>query len=195
MLELVLLELGMKDILRSRSVCSEWKNCIRNSPQLQVSLFMEPLESKEASDSQPNPLLLKIFPALFWSTGETTKTVNQIIDALPRSKNKEWSEDIAQPEASWRKMYTEQPPKHHVFWDFGNGYGRGTSSNDSRTMDTIFFKMVQGLFLLDIGATYNKLCMKDHPNERKYCLYEGSVGKKVKSLQNFDRVLSACHGR
>ncbi|KAF2843911.1 hypothetical protein T440DRAFT_473814, partial [Plenodomus tracheiphilus IPT5] len=97
MLELVLLKLDMEDILRSMGVCKRWIKCITDSPQLQVSLFMKPLErSKKAPDSQPNPLLLKLFPALFESTGETVKTVNQIINELPWCKEKQWSEAIAQ---------------------------------------------------------------------------------------------------
>jgi hypothetical protein len=192
MLELVLLKLGMEDILRSMSVCRDWNICIAKSTQLQVSLFLKPLKSKEAPDNQPNPLLLKIFPALFWSTGETAKTVNQIIDALPWSKNKQWSETIARPTASWRKMYTEQPPKDHVF-EFEEKYGCLTPSNIPGNMGTLFFKIVRGLFLPNLGATYNKLCMEDDPNERRYWLYEGSVGEKVRLWQNFERVLSACH--
>lgn len=124
LLEFVLLMLDMEDILRSIRVCWRWKKVIMTSSELQVSLFIQPLKSsKEAPDSQPNPLLYKVFPALLeWGDG-SEKTVNEIIDELPWSKDEQWSEAIARPTASWRKMYTEKPSKHHVF-ELENQCGR-----------------------------------------------------------------------
>jgi hypothetical protein len=169
MLEHVLLQLSMKDILQSMRVCKQWCRCITESLQLQVALFMKPLKSEEAQDSQPNPLLLEIFPAFFMSTGETDEstsenewenegeyesgnehsetvkmahtTVNQAIDKLSWSKNEAWSIAIARPTASWRRMYTEQPPKRHVF-KCEKKFGFLTPSSITETMDTLYSKMV-----------------------------------------------------
>jgi hypothetical protein len=184
LLELILLKLSMEDLLRSMRVCRIWHNYIRDSSQLQISLFMEPLEkSKEAPDSQPNPLLLKIFPALFESTKGSGMTVEQIINKLPWSKNEQWSKAIAHPTASWRKMYTEQPPKHHIL-ELGDGCARLTSSSIPTTM-------VLNLFWLDGDTTYDTLCMEDHPKKRIYRLDEPILGEKLESRQEFERVLRA----
>jgi hypothetical protein len=85
-------------------------------------------------------------------------------------------------------MFTEQPPKLHIF-TFGNRY---RSSETTRTMDVLFSAAVQSFFELDLGACYEKLCLENHPDSTIYRLLEGTIGEKLQSPKGYDRVRKAC---
>jgi hypothetical protein len=165
------------------------KCLVKHSSQLQISLFMQPLtKGKKAADIQPNPLLLKTFPALLESTIGCGLTVEQIINKLPWSKSKQWSKAIACPTGSWRRMYAEQPPKHHIF-ELGNGHGH--LKRVSRTIDGLFSAIVSTFSHPNKGITFDRLGIEDHAKKRTYSRFETIRGDKLEPQKHFKRVLRA----
>jgi hypothetical protein len=186
-LELALLCLSIRDIFQCAHVCKAWKEIIAGSSPLQKSLFFVPSGSNtEAQGSQPNPILLEMFPALLKSTGGAGKTVNQFIAETPWAKDDQWAEAIARPEASWRRMYTEQPPIPHIFT-----YRGFESSKTTRTMEVLFSAAILSL-KIDLGSCYEKLCVEHHPDSKTYRLLEGGIGEKLLYPKDYDRVRKAC---
>lgn len=165
-----------------------WNSCIADSPQLQVATFMVPLDRTEkATDSRPNPLLLKILPAFFGSTHRTGQTVDEIIDQLPWSEDKQWSEAIARPTASWRKKFKECPPKRHNF-KFGDMHRRMSSGRNLANMDVVFSTVVRRFFRLVDGGTYDELFIGNSKDVRTYKVYDCHDSHEIKESEVFERV-------
>lgn len=162
-LELILGALPMNCLLRCLRVCKLWRDRIKKSTNLREQLFWTPIRPKEGTQLvQPNPLLHKIFPAFLARTDG--KSINKLIDELPWASDEQWSKAVAFPTATWREMYTEQPPRRQKFT-----FKSLASSEIERSMGHIYSIVVARCFWEDEGDVYDALCIQEkQPGVRTY---------------------------
>lgn len=123
LLESILLHLPLRDLLHSQRVCQGLKKLVETNAKLQQALFFQgerqPSESNlnkniesDASTPRPNPLLQKYFHTWFEESDRPGSSWlhNGFYDRLPWGQSKRQRDTFARSEATWRKMFTAQPP-------------------------------------------------------------------------------------
>lgn len=129
LLELILLNLPMRELLLSQRVCRRWKDVITGSQALQRALYFLPEPDVEchspsftgkpiSSYFRPNRLL----EDAFWNQFDIPPVSDE--SCIPHQKLRcycsatvrlrtfaaEWHESMKYEEASWRRMLITQPP-------------------------------------------------------------------------------------
>ncbi|KAL3442449.1 hypothetical protein BJX65DRAFT_312763 [Aspergillus insuetus] len=140
LLELILLNLSMRDLLLAQRVCRQWRACIRSTARLKQKLFLETPHPCPRPDIETdlkveiNPLLQETFPTFFTHLEtldrgifNNTKADNstlkherlsllRVASSNPSLKAQAWYEDsskraaVLRHDASWRRMYPSHPP-------------------------------------------------------------------------------------
>lgn len=134
LLELVLLSMDMQTLLGTASrVCRQWRHVINTLPAIQDRLFFDPGPVESTYDGIPhktlNPLLLNPDPSCFEKPKDFTPPPKPgIFDvnfwpvlgrmgfmelhemALDHANLEAADFPMVRPDASWRNMYTSQPP-------------------------------------------------------------------------------------
>jgi hypothetical protein len=140
LLELILLDLPMRDLLLAQRVCRQWRACIRSSSRLKQKLFLETPHPCPRPDTETdlkveiNPLLQETFPTFFThletldrgiftnKKADNSTLKNERLSLLrvascnPNLKEQAWYEDpskrafVLRHDASWRRMYPSHPP-------------------------------------------------------------------------------------
>lgn len=114
LLEMILLQTDTRTLLVScQRVCRFWHEVIKDSSNLQVALFFEPLKQNETARMYrvPNPLLQDfVWPEYMRSNIQSRqhRWPGQWSRNLPRVNPKR-EEVFSRPEASWRRMLLQQP--------------------------------------------------------------------------------------
>lgn len=99
LLEMVLLQLDLRSLLKIQQVCQRWKQIITHSIHLQQALYLKPAKPS-TSNRTPNPLIEEIIlPQLLLRSRHF----------LIPGKHPNF-EPCFRQEASWRKMLPQQPP-------------------------------------------------------------------------------------
>lgn len=113
-LNLILDELDMQTLLVSaQRVCHLWKTIIQETPSLQDKLFLVPRKSKINNGTRTfNPLLAAKFPTFI---PENERPISQPIQCVDLTSidfiiHPKKQSAYLRPEASWRRMLTQQPP-------------------------------------------------------------------------------------
>lgn len=132
LMEMVLLDLEMRELLLNQRVSKSWQAIIRNSPLLQRRLFLNVgVDPRTASEiiqdhREINPLLADIFH-LCRMQRTCAPFQPRGAPAPHESKRLSLSIDLVRldatdyPEASWRSMFWFQPPQQKVYIsDFGS---------------------------------------------------------------------------
>lgn len=108
-LESILLQLDNQTLLTAaQQTCRAWRELIYGSLSLQKALFFLPEEHCGRKDEErtQNPLLVQRFPSFFGHT----KSVS-LLPSLDMIKTPKKLEAYLRPEASWRRMLVQQPPR------------------------------------------------------------------------------------
>ncbi|KAL5043278.1 hypothetical protein BDW71DRAFT_188305 [Aspergillus fruticulosus] len=118
LLEGILLQADVRTLLTAQRVCRKWQAVIRKSSALQIQLFMKPSPEQPRSGErrETNPLLLHLWIRL-WS-GPARKTIlkslgeNVADDTIlgKLSPDPHAVDAFCRPDASWRRMFVQQPP-------------------------------------------------------------------------------------
>lgn len=136
---MILLEMDMQTLLGTASrVCRQWQHIIKTTPTIQKALFLDPERAgKSATDeglqTKLNPLLLNpdpgcfeepsvfipppkpgIFDVNFWPVMGRMGYLHLHELALNKSMLDSADDPMVREGASWRTMYTSQPPCHTV---------------------------------------------------------------------------------
>lgn len=139
LLEMILLEMDMQTLLGTASrVCRQWQHIINTTPRIQKALFFDPERAdKRATDdglqTKLNPMLLNpdptcfeepsaftpppkpgIFDVNFWPVMGRMGYLRLHELALNKAMLDSHDDPMVRDEASWRNMYTSQPPCHTV---------------------------------------------------------------------------------
>ncbi|KAJ5375564.1 hypothetical protein N7517_007570 [Penicillium concentricum] len=125
----ILHQMDMHTLIAAQRVCHSWADPIRRLRSLQRALFFIPSEKSRSEARVYNPMLVRAFDSVF-----PTKDLRGLHNASDRMKNVRLSDfDLAKipakreiylrPEASWRRMLTQQPPIFTV-GKFGTGTGQ-----------------------------------------------------------------------
>ena len=139
LLEMILLEMDMQTLLGTASrVCRQWQHIIKTTSSIQESLFFDPERArKAATDDVPhtklNPLLLNPDPSCFDRASKSALPPKPgIFDinfypvmgrlgymrlynlALNKRALESVDDAFVREGASWRSMYTSQPPCNTV---------------------------------------------------------------------------------
>jgi hypothetical protein len=109
LVEAILLQLLLRDLLRTQRVCHLWKATTEQSSILQRKLFFQPASDP---DQRPefNPLLEAGFSLLFRLNQEEWKASAFYEAADWYYKDEALQQALLRPEASWRRMSPTQPP-------------------------------------------------------------------------------------
>lgn len=130
LLEKILLYIPMVDLLRSQSICKDWKSLVQDSINIQRALFFapKPQPEYEKTDREENPLLYSRFPA--WIIDGENELGDKIATFIPLSLYHEGPDPmhIANPTASWRRMLLTQPPYKCI--EFFDAKGQGVFEDD-----------------------------------------------------------------
>jgi hypothetical protein len=136
LLELILLNLPMRDLLLAQRVSRHWRATIRSSKGLRFKLFLQTPEPCPRPDTDPNiemnPLLLETFPTFFTyletldrgnvdddtNSDALTEARLRLMDTynIPELEDQPWYQDpsrreaVLWREASWRRMFPSHPP-------------------------------------------------------------------------------------
>ncbi|KAK8094665.1 hypothetical protein PG997_001350 [Apiospora hydei] len=125
LLEAILLNLDQRDLLvNAQRICRQWHQCIAETPSIQQHLFLlpEPRSNTAATTTnagalpapRQNPLLARHFPEWFehgetWSVGQRLPFVRT---TEPGTRGFDRDRAYAHPQASWRRMLLQQPPRN-----------------------------------------------------------------------------------
>lgn len=113
-LNLVLEELDMQTLLVSaQRVCHTWRNVIKETPSLREKLFLRPQNAKGRNGGRVfNPLLAARFRSFIPENDRSTNEPIQCVDLtrLGFIVQSQRQSAYLRPEASWRHMFTKQPP-------------------------------------------------------------------------------------
>lgn len=122
LLELILINLPMRDLLRSQRVCRTWHSAIQTSPTIQQALFFSPKRRKhpvcpERETWEANQLLQVEFPPWFqlaYIKSRWDWPMARSFNDLPWARDEKRCEAFMRPDASWRRMLLTQPPIRDV---------------------------------------------------------------------------------
>lgn len=146
-LTLVLQELDMYTLLISaQRVCHLWGSLIRETPSLQQNLFLEPTGEKDNKLQRMfNPLLSMKFPTFLPKNDRPTNQLRECVDLtiIELITCPEKRPAYLRPEASWRRMLTQQPPAFTVvstssFLGVGLDKTEGPRQDRGLRMGTLF---------------------------------------------------------
>ncbi|KAF3396133.1 hypothetical protein F1880_007309 [Penicillium rolfsii] len=112
----IMYHMDMRTLITSQRVCRTWANLIQTSRSLQESLFFIPVHaSNDASKPRIyNSLLAETFPSFFPSDVDNDAIRRTTLSTLPFIKRSQTLKAHLRPEASWRRMFTAQPPVHII---------------------------------------------------------------------------------
>jgi len=114
-LEIILLELSLKDLLlNAQRVSRLFHDVIASSQSIQQALYFRPILDVSKTKTRTNPLLRKKFPPWFedkWLMPRAyALSDHKHFWRLDWNSNKERTEAYARKDASWRRMLVVQPP-------------------------------------------------------------------------------------
>ncbi|KAK7994620.1 hypothetical protein PG991_016208 [Apiospora marii] len=128
LMEQVFLQSDQQTLLTSlQRVCCRWHDIIRESPALQIYLFLKPAPAREGLEPILNPLLVTKFPYFFTRVQHQQQTDVDTDDPAGPDDNDASTafysqeqfhrlplasdpEPYLRPDASWRAMHVRQPP-------------------------------------------------------------------------------------
>lgn len=118
--ENILLFLPMRDLLLDQRVCTRWQNVIQAAPRLQQALFFRPVSNLSVGkdgriERESNSILEATFPA--WFPKLLVYGEHRIADSPWATKLTRLA--ILRRDASWRRMFTAQPPL--TVWEEAHG--------------------------------------------------------------------------
>ncbi|KAF7561823.1 hypothetical protein G7046_g2305 [Stylonectria norvegica] len=207
LLELILIEMDMQTLLVTASrVCRRWQYIINNTRSIQRALFFLPEQKHEgAADDVPykelNPLLTNpnpasfedpqaftpppkpgIFNVNFWPvTGRLgfLRLHEMALEKTTLEKNSSKSVDtpFLHPTASWRRMYTSQPPCNTI--TVVSHRGAGVARPDTRKS----FSSLTGVSEYGKGMSMGDL----YDLTEKHCLQQPADGFLIISLAGIKR--------
>lgn len=103
LLELILLQLDTRSILKAQQVCQRWRQTILHSVQLQQALYTKPAKGSPTKRTINHLMEETVLPQLL------LRSRNYVIPGR-------WPnfEPCFRPEAGWRKMLPQQPPASSI---------------------------------------------------------------------------------
>ena len=113
----ILHQMDTQTLMAAQRVCRSWTDYIRRSRSLQEALFFIPVSEKSRAETRvSNPMLAQAFRSAFPSRGlrgssnadDKVETVS--LSEFDLTKCPAKREMYLRPEASWRRMLTQQPP-------------------------------------------------------------------------------------
>ncbi|KGO68158.1 hypothetical protein PITC_038810 [Penicillium italicum] len=105
--------MDMHTLFVAQSVCYTWADTIRKSRSLQEALFFIPASEKSGTNTRVcNPMLASAFPTADLRVASITseEMKDTRLCNFDLAKNPAKREIYLRPEASWRRMLTQQPP-------------------------------------------------------------------------------------
>ncbi|KGO49181.1 hypothetical protein PEXP_012300 [Penicillium expansum] len=148
----ILQQMDMRTLFVAQSVCHAWAETIRKSRSLQEALFFIPASEKSETGTRvSNPMLARAFPTNDLrgaSAGTEIEDIELCDFDLTKSADKR--EIYLRPEASWRRMLTQQPPVFTI-GRFSKGVGpmglgwsqeRAARQDEGLRMGTLFGLLV-----------------------------------------------------
>ncbi|KAJ5972871.1 uncharacterized protein N7479_002789 [Penicillium vulpinum] len=118
----ILHQMDMDTLIAAQRVCHAWADPIRRLRSLQKALFFIPDSDKSGTNTRVyNPLLARVFDSAFPSEDlrgpsnakgcKVTENMKQVaLSHFDLAKSPTKREIYLRPEASWRRMLTQQPP-------------------------------------------------------------------------------------
>ncbi|KAI1833266.1 hypothetical protein CBS147355_8799 [Penicillium roqueforti] len=154
----ILHQMDMRTLIAAQRVCHTWADPIRTSRSLQKALFFIPASENSGTDTRVyNPLLAQAFKSAFPSKDlQNSSNVGARIEDIKLAefdlaKSPAKMEIYLRPEASWRRMLTQQPPVFTV-GRFRKGIGqmglswyqqKAARQDEGLRMGTLFELLVQ----------------------------------------------------
>jgi hypothetical protein len=113
----ILHQMDMQTLMAAQRVCHAWEARIRRSRSLQKALFFIPASEKSGAGTRVyNPMLARVFPSAFpsadlrGSSNASDRIEDVSLSDFDLTKSPAKREMYLRPEASWRRMLTQQPP-------------------------------------------------------------------------------------
>lgn len=116
--EMIFLELPELELLRVQRVCTWWHGVMKGSPKIQRKLWFQPSGSPYGQivnfESPALMVLLQHVDFKLWSWAYGLANPFVRLESFPENT----PDKIVRPEASWRRVFSSQPPsKRMLIWD------------------------------------------------------------------------------